>query len=205
MQWDCIVCKNHNRRPAIPQEVPKDIFFGTKGVFYKRTYAKITPGPDVPVCDKCQTPFNYKPPLASAHLFPHYPNREEAFDSYPIQVQVQAGLSHKTFYRVRHQISSFFFGLYNNESSLLLFNDWRLRKYLAHTFPEMPRSHLRKGERYAMGEFVECKLQKVDWARARVTKVNNNHTYFIRYGTFLSSSLSSAFVTALVGPCVYHV
>ena len=62
-----------------------------------------------------------------------------------------------------------------------MYNDWKLRQYLNGRFPETPRQIKPRDELYKVGEWVECKLQKVDWCRCIVLKAQANHIYDIRY------------------------
>ena len=178
--WMCIVCNKPNRRPAHPPP-RSDIFFGTSGVFYKRTFAIIRPRRDCAMCHYCGTYVDYKPPLGSGHLFPYNKKPFSAFNKYPIKTTVQAGLVNTAFSRFYNSAYSLLFGIRNNSSSNLAFNDWRLRLYLNGRFPETPRQVKKKLDLYQVGEYVECKLQKSEWSRAIVTKSRKNHTYDLRY------------------------
>jgi hypothetical protein len=53
--------------------------------------------------------------------------------------------------------------------------------YLDGRFPEAPRQIKPRDEIFIIGEFVECRLQRSDWARCRITKARANHTYDIVY------------------------
>jgi len=88
--WNCIVCKTFNHKPT-HAPVESDIWFGEKGVYYKRTYAVIQARRDVPTCTKCGTYSDYVPPMGTAHLFPHNPAPFRAFEDYPKPSAVQAG------------------------------------------------------------------------------------------------------------------
>lgn len=59
-EWDCIICKNFNRRP---QELAEtfDTTFMIKGVFFKRTVVALRPTSTVPTCERCHTPADYEP------------------------------------------------------------------------------------------------------------------------------------------------
>jgi len=179
-EWTCVVCNRPNRRPRHPPSV-SDVFFGSKGIFYKRTFAIIVPRRDKAMCNYCQTYMDYIPPLSSAHVFPYNKAPYRAFARYPINVQVQAGLKDTPFARFLNSAYSLVFGLRNNSASLLVYNDWRLRLYLKGRFPETPRQRKKKEDLYHVGEFVECKLQKSDWQRCQVIKSRKNHTYDLRY------------------------
>ena len=179
-EWTCVVCNKPNRRPQHPPSV-SDVFFGSKGIFYKRTFAIIVPRRDKAACQFCSTYMDYQPPLCSAHVFPYNKAPYRAFAKYPIQVKVQAGLKDTPFARFMNSTYSAIFGLRNNSSSDLVYNDWRLRLYLNGRFPETPRQTKKKEEIYQIGEFLECRLQKSDWQRCQVTKARKNHTYDLRY------------------------
>jgi hypothetical protein len=179
-EWKCIICQTKNKRPTHPKLV-NDVVFGTVGVYYKRTFAKITPRRDIPVCTKCFTPSDYKTPMSSAHTFPYEPDPYKAFNNYPKKVEVQAGLSNVGLIKWSNYLYSFFGGLRNNSSSLLVYNDWRLRLFLNSRFPELPRYKKPPDEFYVIGEIVECMQQKSDWQRCKITNVRKNHTYDIKY------------------------
>ncbi len=179
-EWECMVCKKQNRRPTHPPSI-SDVFFGSKGIFYKRTFAIIRARRDAPQCHFCRTYKDYVPPLGSAHMFPYNKAPYRAFAKYPIKPLIQAGLENTAFSRFANSVYSYFFGLRDNSSSKLAYNDWRLRIYLNGNFPEIPRQKKKTDELYKVGEFLECKLQKSDWARCRVTKARANHTYDLVY------------------------
>ena len=179
-EWKCLVCSKDNRKPTHPKLI-NDVFFGTTGEYYKRTYGKITPRRDIPVCDKCWTPSDYKPPLSSAHYFPKNTKPYVAFDDFPRKASVHNGLTFGTLSKYGNIISSFLFGIQNNHFSKLVFNDWRLPIYLSSIFPELPRQIKPADELYSVGEVVECKLQRSEWQRARIVAARSNHTYDIRY------------------------
>eukprot|EP00600_Ochromonadales_sp_CCMP1393_P004488 CAMPEP_0174965298 /NCGR_PEP_ID=MMETSP0004_2-20121128/6359_1 /TAXON_ID=420556 /ORGANISM="Ochromonas sp., Strain CCMP1393" /LENGTH=803 /DNA_ID=CAMNT_0016214121 /DNA_START=124 /DNA_END=2538 /DNA_ORIENTATION=- len=178
--WTCLVCNTQNHRPT-ECEPEYDIVFGEKGLHYKRTYAKIQGRRTVPTCIKCFTYFDYQPPMGSAHIFPHNPAPHHAFEEFPKKSAVQAGLKPDRWSRFYNQFKSFFIGIKNDYESAPLHNDWRLRKFANHHFPELPRYILKSGEQYREGEIVECKQQRFDWARARILVVYSNKTYDIRY------------------------
>jgi hypothetical protein len=179
-EWDCLVCNRHNRRPT-HGPVESDVWFGEKGVYYKRTYAVIQARRDVPTCKKCGTYADYTPPLGSAHLFKFNPKPHAAFEGYPVPSTVQAGLAPDIYSRYYYALKGFFLGIKDNVNSAPLKNDWRLEKFVNNRFPELPRYKLKPGEQFQVGEIVECKQQKFAWARARVLLAHPNHTYDIRY------------------------
>ena len=179
-EWTCMVCKKENRRPTHPVPVT-DIFSGVKGVLVEREFALLKQRRDAPRCVYCMTYADYTPPLGSAHLFPYNKRPYRAFSNYPITPQVQAGLDPRLPSRMYNKIYSCCFGVRNNSASKLVYNDWRLRLYLNGRFPETPRQIKPKDELFLIGEYVECKLQRSDWARCRITKARSNHTYDIRY------------------------
>jgi hypothetical protein len=178
--WTCLVCKRKNCKPA-KAPVESDVYFGEAGVYYKRTYAMIKARRDVATCDRCYTYCDYTPPLGSAHIFPYNPDPFVAFDQYPKPSTVQAGLKPDIKSRYYYSMKGFFLGIKDNINSAPLKNDWRLRKFVNNRFPVLPRYKLKPGEFFQLGEIVECKQQKFAWARARIMKVNTNHTYDIRY------------------------
>lgn len=53
-EWTCLVCNHFNRRPTHPVK-HNEVYFGTKGTFYKRTFAIIRPRRDAPQCTYCMT------------------------------------------------------------------------------------------------------------------------------------------------------
>jgi len=179
-EWTCLVCNKHNRRPTHPVRAV-DVRFGTKGTYYKRTYAIIRQSRDAPQCLHCLTYSDYQPPMNSAHWFKYNKNPHVSFKNYPITTQIQSGLSNKWYDRWYNSVSSFFFGIKDNSKSKLVFNDWRIRIYLKGVFPELPRQIKPANEIYQVGEMVECRLQKSEWARATITAARSNHTYDIRY------------------------
>lgn len=179
-EWTCVVCKKQNRAPT-HGPVESDIWFGDKGVYYKRTYAVIQARRDVPTCKKCGTYSDYVPPLGSAHLFAHNPDPFAAFDGYPKPSAVQAGLKPDITSRYYYYIKGFFFGIKDDLHSAPLKNDWRLQKFVNGRFPELPRYKLKRGEKFQVGEIVECKQQRFEWSRCRILRAHNNHTYDIRY------------------------
>lgn len=181
IEWKCKVCAVQNREPRHPL-MESDVFFGTQGVMYKRTYAIIRKRRDVAQCKKCFTFADYQPPLSSAHLFPHNPEPYRAFGAYPINTTVQAGLRNGFFFRYWNYFTSCLFGLRNQSNSSVVWNDWRLRLYVRQIFPEMPKSTLQPGQFYEKGEIVESKQQRSEWVRARILKVRGEtHTYDIKY------------------------
>lgn len=181
-EWECIVCKTQNKEPKHPK-IEADLIFGQKGVHYKRNYAKIQFRRDKPSCVKCFTYSDYEPPLGTSHLFPHNQKPYEAFTEYPKKELFLYGLKTTKTSIYYNRFKSFLFGLQDDDRALPVKNDWRLRKYFAGKFPEMPRYKLKKGEHYKVGEVVECKVQKFDWNRAKIIGVRTHRTYDIRYDT----------------------
>ena len=179
-EWTCLVCNKYNRRPTRPVR-QVDVRFGVKGAYYKRIYAIIVQSANSPQCTHCMTFANYKPPTGSAHWFKHNKNPHVAFINYPIKSTVQSGLSTRRIDIWSNTLRSFFYGVYDNVKSKMVFNDWRLRTYVNGVFPEVPRQVKPADEIYEIGEMVECRLQKSDWARAIITMSRDNHTYDIRY------------------------
>lgn len=209
LEWKCIVCGKENRRPKYPP-TDYDIYFTERGERYKRDVATLVAKPRVPHCDHCMTPSNYKAPLCTTHLFPHHPDPEKAFRDYPTLHALQHGLPKRnrgSLGRLRDKLVQLLFGVRDNIKSMSLTYDWRLRLYLSSRFPEVPRpvmvkdpglgtvrdlmgnhlsneptlsSDLSKYEQYEVGEPVECRLQRADWSRAKITVSHFNHTYDIR-------------------------
>lgn len=179
-EWTCMVCQKENRRPTHPVPVT-DIFSGVKGVLVEREFALLKQRRDAPRCVYCLTYADYMPPLGTAHLFPYNKRPYRAFSNYPITTQVQSGLDPRLFSRLYNKAFGCCFGVRNNSASKLVYNDWRLRLYLNGRFPETPRQIKPKDELFLIGEYVECRLQRSDWARCRITKARPNHTYDIRY------------------------
>lgn len=179
-EWTCLVCNLQNRRPTHPvREV--DVRFGTKGTYYKRTYAIIRESRDAPQCTHCMTYSDYVPPMGSAHWFKYNKKPHVAFKDYPMVSQIQSGLSNKWHHRYYNATRSFFLGIKDNSASKLVYNDWRLPVYVNGVFPELPRQVKPASEIFQLGEMVECRLQKSDWCRARVIAARPNHTYDIRF------------------------
>lgn len=184
VEWTCIVCAQENRRPSVIDEPGWTIAFGERGRFLKQTYAIMNQNTSKPTCRKCFTPFDYQPPPASAHLFPHNPEPFAAFAAYPPAPKFPHGLpieQEEFRFKYVEPLRSFFHGIQNHPQSKLLFNDWMLRKWVRDVMPEINRYKLRSGETYQVGEIVESKVQKVDFCRARVIAIRKNRTYDIRY------------------------
>eukprot|EP01033_Poteriospumella_lacustris_P007363 gene7363-5300_t len=184
VEWTCIVCAQENRRPSVIDAPGWTIAFGERGRFLKQTYAIMNQNTFKPTCRKCFTPFDYQPPPASAHLFPHNPEPFAAFTAYPPAPKFPHGLpieQEEFRFKYVEPLRSFFHGIHNHPQSKLLFNDWMLRKWVRDVMPEINRYKLRSGETYQVGEIVESKVQKVDFCRARVIAVRKNRTYDIRY------------------------
>jgi predicted nucleic acid-binding Zn-ribbon protein len=138
LHWTCVTCGKPNRRPAhIPPSF--DLAFGITGLYYKRPYVEMKPSLTVPVCHFCYTPSDYIPALCSVHLFKHAPDRYIAFQEYPQNVTSQAGLSQSWLKQKYNTFSGWFFGLQDSPDSLVMMNDWRLRRYLPTRFAPIPR------------------------------------------------------------------
>lgn len=182
VDWTCLVCGADNHKPRYPPDM-SDISFGSVGVFFKRTYAVITPRRRSPTCYKCTTYMDYRPPPGSEHLFTLKPYPNTAMTDYPKPVTVQAGMTDDPLAERFNRIKSFFFGLSNDPRSTPVANDWRLRKYLANRYAMMPRLKLEPGDRYQVGEIVECRQQKSDWVRTKIISLKPNHMYDIKYDT----------------------
>jgi hypothetical protein len=181
-EWKCVCCGRQNRRPSV-MPVTFDIKFGSKGVYYKRHYAKLKQKSTKPDCLHCFTPCDYVPPLSTAHYFTNNAKKGVAFEKYPKVTTLHPGLKTDKTSLYKSTAYRFFFGIDNDQSSLLLANDWRLPKYLATIFPQVPRYEKPPEEYFEIGEFVESKYQKVDWSRCIIRNVHSNHTYDIRFNT----------------------
>jgi hypothetical protein len=180
VEWNCVCCGRHNRRPA-QMPLMFEIKFGSKGVYYKRHYAKLKQKSTRPECLNCYTSCDYVPPLGSAHLFDKNPKKTVAFTEYPKKTTLHPALKTDKTTVYLNDTRRFFFGIDDDITSLLLPNDWRLPKYLATIFPAPPRYVKPPEEFFEVGEFLECKYQKVDWSRCIVKNVHSNHTYDIKY------------------------
>ena len=147
LEWRCLVCARENRRPRYPKE-EYNIVFKERGMRYKRDIAVLVPHPSAPKCVHCLTPADYVPPLCTAHIFPHNPRPEAAFEAYPLPVQVPAGLpqtSTRLLHRLHARLMSFLFGVRDSRTSNAITNDWRLPFYLSSRFPEVPRPVMSAG------------------------------------------------------------
>lgn len=181
-EWKCLCCGKDNREPRHPT-IESDLFFGTQGDIFKRTFTIIKKRKDMPVCLYCGVYADYKPPIGSAHTFVHNPDPHLAYANYPIVARIQNGLKdtkNDPFYRFMNTIDNFFYGLRNDPKSLLTYNDWRLRLFVFSKFPEMPRQKKPKNEIFDVGEVVECMQQRSEWCRCRILVSRSNHTYDIR-------------------------
>ena len=164
-----------------------------KGTFYKRTVATVRELPNEPKCEHCYTNCSYKIPLCTRHLFPHNPKPFVAFETYPKEVVVQGGVQPGALKRISNIIYGFFFGITDNATSKLSYNDWRLSLYMNDQFSEIPRQiidppkHLAAAgvsrEPLELGEIVECRIQKSEWSRCRIINVRQEKMYDIKYDT----------------------
>jgi len=179
-EWKCVVCKRKNRRPRYPAPAFQ-VGFDTKGEFYKRVFAIITPDKKMPRCTKCFSYMDYQPPMGSAQMFKHYGRQYNAFENYPKTVRIQSALLPTPLDQTYNEVMSFFFGRRNNMSSKLLYNDWRLRLWAASKVPENPRPIKPIDELFEVGEVIECTLQKSEWSRARIFVAHDTRCYDIRY------------------------
>lgn len=149
------------------------------GTYYKRNVCTVTKLPNEPRCSHCLTNCSYKIPRGTAHLFAHNPKPFVAYENYPQQVVVQAGVRPGKWRRIFSVVETFFLGIRENMQSRLSYNDWRLKLLMYDNFPEIPRQPLvlskhqinagSKAEPLEVGEIAECKLQKSEWSRCRVT------------------------------------
>ena len=179
--WKCFVCLHENHLPAVTEEPNSDLYFGSRGQFYKQTFVIIRTDTVKPRCTKCFTYCNYQPPTGSAHMFPHNPNPTVAFGNYPPVPRVHADIPDNKMRDLYYTFRSFVFGLENSSKSALMMNDWKLRKFVADRFPVIPRVLLPPEQYYEVGEIIECRQQKIEWTRAKIITVKMNHTYDIRY------------------------
>eukprot|EP01039_Chlorochromonas_danica_P005381 gene5381-5919_t len=200
--WNCLVCNKANEEsflygsydvpptknyPATTPKAPRkvmevDHYFGTHGVHYKRLYVKMVPKPCKPCCKKCTTPYDYKPPLATSHLFQFNPSPYEVFSHYPPRPILYHGMKNTRLERWTTALDSFLHGLNNSYQSRPLMNDWRLKKWIKDKFPPIPRYQLQPNEKFELGELVECKSQRSEYCRARIVNVRPI-SYDIRYDT----------------------
>jgi hypothetical protein len=181
LEWKCLVCGLKNRRPRHPLNLSYTPAFSEKGIYLKKTHAKLIPDPDIPSCSKCFTLANYHPRLCTAHLFKHYQSPYEAFDNYPEMVPYRPPKS--KFLTYFDKTMSCFFGQRNHPDSRLMRNDWRMSIYLSSRFPLVPRPMKDSHELYEIGEIIECKKQKMDWSRGRIIESRVSHVYDIIYDT----------------------
>lgn len=115
--------------------------------------------------------------LCNKHLITDIPEPYAAFQNYPVSVP---RLPRHWLLRAYDLVMSFFFGRRNHPDSKLMTNDWRMSIYLSSMFPEIKRHTKKPEEFYQIGEIVECKLQKSDWCRARITDAKSSRAYDIK-------------------------
>lgn len=115
--------------------------------------------------------------LCNKHLIKDIPEPHAAFENYPESIP---RLPRHWLLRAYDVVVSFFLGRRNHPDSKLMANDWRLSIYLSSMFPEIQRHTKQPDEFYKVGEIVECKLQKSDWSRARVTDAKPSRAYDIK-------------------------
>jgi hypothetical protein len=176
MEWTCVTCAAFNRQPRHPRLDP-EVVSRSVGLVYSRTFAVVRPARDMPRCHKCLTDADYVPSKATAHLFANYRERYYAFSNYPAKAD-----SHGTgsaSYGWGGKAKALLSGLHGDADSLLLHNDWRMRKYLPSRFMEITRPLKKDDECFRRGEIIESKHQKVAWTRGRVITVRANKTYDI--------------------------
>jgi hypothetical protein len=185
IDWTCIVCNspNHARQFIKEENINVDIVFGMRGIQFKSLYAKMIWESKSTKCKKCYTSYDYSPPEATAHLFPHNPKPYVAFADYPPAPRIQYGLKIDDTSKWKAYLYSLFYGLTSNEKSKVMYNDWKLKKYVTHEFPPFLRYSLKDGkEMYEVGEIIECKQQKLEYYRAKIIDVHPiNNTYDIKY------------------------
>ena len=174
-EWNCVICKKDNRRPR--ELRPNfDTIFIVKGVYFKRTVVSLKPSSTVPTCENCYTPADYKPRLCNKHFIKDVENPREAFSNYPISTP---HIPRHWSVRVINGVVSFFVGRRNHPDSKLMPNDWRMQLYLSSKFPEIKRPKKKPEDLYIVGEIVECRLQKKEWCRARITLSRHTRAYDI--------------------------
>lgn len=178
MEWTCVTCAQFNREPRHPEFEP-EIKSQSVGQLYTRTFAVLKYQRDIPRCKKCFTDADYIPSKTTAHLFRNYRERYYAFSNYPVKVEQNVGLSRNKLSVIYYKLSSFFFGTYHDVDSLLLHNDWRMRKYLPSKFQEITRPFKAPNEYFKRGEIIESTHQKVQWTRGKIITVRSNRTYDI--------------------------
>lgn len=182
VDWTCLVCNSHNHARKEVQERVVNPNFGLKGIQYKTTYCHLIWESKQAKCKKCYTAYDYIPPEATAHLFPHNPKPYVAFHDYPPLPRVQLGLKRDDNSKRYQAWLSFWYGLTGNFSSKMMKNDWKLRKYITNEFPPLLRYELQDDEMYEIGEIIECKQQKLEFCRAKIIDTHpNNNTYDIKY------------------------
>jgi hypothetical protein len=182
MEWVCLVCNTPNRGIKHNPDPRVDIYFGEKGLLYKRMYAHLIFQSPKPTCKKCFTLCDYQPPPGSAHIFPHYNKPHIAFTGYPQPARLLHGLDQSTLIkRIKQRLHSFLFGKAYDGNALPTINDWRLKKYLLHHYPKILKYELKPNEQYEVGEIVESRQQKSEYCRARIINVNSNGTVDIQY------------------------
>lgn len=177
LEWKCVTCGLANRRPRHPLEREFTVAFSTVGVHYKRTKATLIQDRDMPRCKRCFTLADYEPRLCTAHLFDYYPKKYKAFENYP---EALPTLRRHFLLRFYDTFVSCCFGQRNHPDSKLLVNDWRLSMYLSSKFPIVPRPIKPAEDLYQVGEVIECRLQKIDWSRARITVARVSRLYDIK-------------------------
>lgn len=180
-EWMCIVCglENKKSKSSLIESHP-NLVFGSIGQYYIRNYVTIQIQKDFhPKCEKCFTSCNYQPNASTLHLFPRSKQQFNTFANYP--KTPHSNLHPHLLRRCYNKIVSCLFGIRNDQESKLLFNDWRLYKYIASILEEVPRPSKSMNDFYQLGEIIECQLHKVDWTRARVIKVHENRLYDIHY------------------------
>ncbi len=183
IDWKCIVCATDNHARQYIKEPPVNIVFGERGKQYKTLYTRLLWDSNKAKCKRCHTVYDYVPPEATAHLFPHNPNPYVAFKNYPMNSIIQHGLKRDERSIFFSKIKSFFYGLTGHPFSKYMLNDWKLKKYVANEFPPLLRYELpSKKHFYEIGEIIECKQQKLEWQRAKIIDIHHiNHTYDIKY------------------------
>ena len=180
-EWTCLTCNRFNSEPVLGYH--DDALFVVEGdeicprVFMKQMEHSVPK----PICAHCMTPYDYAPPDCSRHIFPQKGNKITAFANYPIphhHQQQQAGVNVTTswYQRIRRFIKPSKF----QRIEFRLPMDWRLPLYLSSQLPEPLRYDI-QGPSYSLGEVVECRVQKLEWTKAKILNDRNDGFYDIRY------------------------
>ena len=178
VEWTCCTCNRHNSEPVHGYH-EEDIFVVEDDEISPKVFMKqMEHSTPKPICSHCLTPYDYKPPDCSKHLFPQEGNRTSAFAHYPIphNHHSDANRSSSCFHLLRRTIRP-------SPYQRILYRlpmDWRLPLYLSSQLPEPLRYDLQGGS-YAKGEVVECRVQKLEWTKGMIVNDHRDGYYDIRY------------------------